>query len=506
MTAGIPRALFRCDASPAVGAGHATRCLALAEALAAAGWRVGFAGGPDTAATVPAIAEGGFSVHELSGAAEDEPAALRDYCADGVDLLVVDHYQRDIHFEEACRGWAGQILVMDDATGRQHDCDFLVDAAASDGSVYAGGVPAQARLLLGPAYALMRRAFSERRPDALRRRDGRRVENILVSFGATDPRNATPIALDALANLADSISITVALSSRAPHLDEVRRKLRGRMQLALDADMATLMSEADLAIGAAGASSYERAVLGLPSIVITLADNQCGITELLTGAGAAIGVGRFDGSLSVRLAQVTAELMNAAARRHMAEAAATLVDERGPQRLLAELAGRSSARDGSSVRLRAAERSDEEWLLELQRTPQTRRFARNAAVPTAEEHANWMARTLADAAIFLLLIEVNGERAGLVRLDRLKSERENAAFEISVVVCPRLHGRGIASAALSLARRLQPVAVFDAEILPENAASQRLFARANFRKVSATCYRQLAQDVESDEDALRRCK
>jgi UDP-2,4-diacetamido-2,4,6-trideoxy-beta-L-altropyranose hydrolase len=490
----MPRALFRCDASPSIGAGHVTRCLAIAEALAETGWRVRFSASRGTAAMVPAIAAENFSVHELTGNVEEEPAELRADCLDGVDLFIVDHYQRDIRFEEACRSFARRILVMDDATGRRHDCDFLVDAAASDRSVYTGGIPTRARLLLGPPYALMRRAFVARRREALRRRDGRPVEKILVSFGAADPWNVTPVVLDAIANFTDGISITVALSSRAPHLDEVRSKLHGRIQIVLDADMAELMAEADLAIGAPGASSYERAVLGLPSIIVMLADDQRSVARKLTEAGAAIDAGRFDAALPARLGAITQSLIgDAGARGRMAEAATNLVDSRGRQRLLCALVGEASARDGSSVNLRLAEASDEEWLLQLQRMPQTRRHARNTSVPSAEEHACWMAWTLSDADKFLLLIEVGGERAGSIRLDRLNGK--GPAFEISIAVCPHFHGRGIGSVALSLARRLLPAAAFDAEVLPENVASRALFARAGFRKVSATRYRQLSHDA-----------
>jgi UDP-2,4-diacetamido-2,4,6-trideoxy-beta-L-altropyranose hydrolase len=485
----LPRALFRCDASPVIGAGHVTRCLALAEALAETGWHVGFAVSSDTAAMVPAIAGGGFALHELSGAAEEEPASLRDSCPDGAALFVVDHYQRDIHFEEACRGWARQILVMDDATGRQHDCDILVDAAASDRAIYADHVPVHSKLLLGPAYALVRRAFVARRAEALRRRDGRPVEKILISFGASDPWNVTPAALRALDRFADEVSITIAMSSRAPHLDDVRRKLRGRMRLLLDADMAELMTQADLAIGAPGGSSYERAVLGLPSISVTLADNQRGIASVLAAAGAAIDAGRPDATLAVRLGWLARTLIaDSAARMQRSVAAASLVDGHGWQRVLIELAGAAPAGADSSVRLRLAESSDEEWLLALQRAPQTRRHSRNPRVPSADEHARWMTRMLADQNVMLLVIEANCERAGYIRLDRLESE--SAVFEISIAVCPNLHGHGIGSAALLLTRRLWPGAVFDAEIRSENVRSQELFTRARFRHVGEGRYQQ----------------
>jgi len=401
----------------------------------------------------------------------------------------VDHYQRDIHFEAACRGWARQILVLDDATGRQHDCDFLVDAAASDCSIYAGGIPAKARLLLGPAYALVRHAFVAKRAEALRRRDGRPVGKILISFGATDPLNVTPIALDALGSIADEISINVALSSRAPHLDEVRRQLRGRIQLILDADMAELMTEADLAIGAAGASAFERAALGLPSIIVTLADNQLGIAKAMVEAGAVIDAGPFDGSLVVKLGPILRTLIaDPVARVRVTEAAAMLIDGRGQQRLLARLLDEVRIRDGSIVRLRLAEKSDGDWLLQLQHMPQIRRYFKNPAVPSVDEHASWVTRTLADPDVFFLLIEVEGVRAGYIRLDPIK--RKHATIGISIALCPSFQGRGVASVALSLARRLQPSAIFDAEVSPENMASKALFTRAGFRQVNESRYQQ----------------
>ncbi len=329
-----PLALFRCDASAAVGAGHVTRCLALAEALTESGWRIAFAVGRGTAETVPAITADPVALTLLDNAVNDEPAALRNSFPDGVDLLIVDHYERDIAFERECRRFARRILVLDDGTGRQHDCDLLVDSAASDPSLYAGRVAPQARLLLGPAYGLIRRSFVARRPITLQRRNADPVKNILISFGATDPWNATPAALAALACFANDVAITVAMSSRAPHIEDVRARLPSATRLVLDADMAQLITEADLAVGAAGASAFERAVLGLPSIIVIAAENQRGLADLLIDAGAATDCGYLNPGMKNRLNNAARVLVgNGQARFRMSQAASNLIDGQGGARI-----------------------------------------------------------------------------------------------------------------------------------------------------------------------------
>jgi UDP-2,4-diacetamido-2,4,6-trideoxy-beta-L-altropyranose hydrolase len=486
------QAVFRCDASPSIGGGHVSRCLSFAEALDVAGWRVAFAATSETLRMMPTISAGNFTVHEIDGAPQDEPKMLRALFPEGADLLVVDHYQRDIHFEATCRGWAGRIAVLDDATGRQHDCDILIDAAAHDRAVYAGGVPCEARLLLGPAYALVRRAFVARRAESLRRRDGRPMTNVLVSFGATDPWNVTPAVLQALVPMADDVIINVALSSHAPHLNDIHRVICGQMRVVLDAHMPDLMVEADLAIGAAGASAYERAALGLPSIVLLVAENQRGIAEMMERAGAMASLGTPNAGSVRRLCEAVIQFRDdAKARVAMAQAAAAFLDGRASQRLMAELAGKTLAPSGLAVRLRAAEPDDGDWLLNLQQAPGIRQFFENPAIPVSEEHAAWLSRTLANPMQMLLVIEVNSERAGYVRLDRAANGAKTRQVEISIAIAPRFHRRGVGSAALSLTRRMEPNAVIDAKVLPGNLASKLLFERAGYREIAAGRYRSL---------------
>jgi UDP-2,4-diacetamido-2,4,6-trideoxy-beta-L-altropyranose hydrolase len=328
-------ALFRCDVSPNIGAGHAMRCLALAESLVEAGWKVAFVVNEEAISLAPSLATEAFRLRTVDPSF-DEIESLRQEARGTAELLVLDHYERDANFESACRSFVRRILVLDDGTGRDHDCDILVDAAAVHPAVYAGHIPAQARALTGPDYALIRRAFLERRAEALARRDGRPVKEILVSFGATDPKNATSLALDALDRFADEITITVALYSKAPHIEEIGGRMHGRMRLALDADMPMLATQADLAIGAAGVSAYERAVLGLPSILVTLVANQTGIAGVFQGSGAA-ETASLEYCSSSFPTLIESLLADNSRRIRLALAAAALVDGQGAKRIVEAL-------------------------------------------------------------------------------------------------------------------------------------------------------------------------
>src|SRR5690606_36430662 len=116
--------VFRCDAGPEIGAGHVYGCAALAGVLAGLGWHCRFRVGPHTPATVPALRAAGFLIELAAGGpAEDVAALARSPAA----WLVVDHYDRDIAFERACRAFCGRILVIADAPLRRHDCDILLD-------------------------------------------------------------------------------------------------------------------------------------------------------------------------------------------------------------------------------------------------------------------------------------------------------------------------------------------------------------------------------------------
>lgn len=485
-----PLVVFRADGDSTIGGGHVMRCLALASVFAAGGWRIAFAATAETFKSVAALSDASFEKLVISGSATDESKQIAEEWSPENPLLVVDHYGRDIAFEQACRGFVRRIVVIDDLADRKHDADVLVDSGASSDALYRARVPAGCRVLTGPAYAMLHPDFLLAREAALPRRDGRAVARILVTMGQMDPANATALALDAIETSGFTGAVEVVLGQTAPHLAAIRRRAKGKINLHVNAsNMPALIATSDLAVGAGGVTSFERACLGLPSILMEIADNQRAVIATLTNSGAAQTVGLLAETSKEKLAEMLKQLLSDAdLRKAQAQAGAALVDGRGVKRILLAAAGPELLQDGLAVELRMAERSDEQWLLELQQKPGTREFFANPAVPTAEEHGAWFARQLAARDNLFAVAEAGGKRAGYVRLDRIQSGDAGLKFDVSIAIDPAFQGKGIGVAALAFARKTMPAAIFNARVLPANAASARLFERAGYRYVGDEIY------------------
>lgn len=321
------------------------RCLTLARTLADEGWRCSFARRRDTLAQIPLPSTAGLDVLALD--ADDNGAeALHHRWPDGVDILVVDHYDLDAEFERDCRCWAGRILAIDDLADRLHDADFLLDQTCGRRVLdYDGLVPAHCRLLLGADYALLRPEFAALRDQALaRRRSVPPVQRIIIAVGSSDPMNFTAVALDAVVRSGLVVEVDVILSSGAPHLARIRAQSVGlplTVRVHADvgaAELAELMDKADIAIGSGGITSWERCCLGLPSLVVRTAENQRLVVANLAHEGAVLLLGDTATVDADRLAEA---LQNMAsdddARRDMGLKASQVCDGHGARRVMRAL-------------------------------------------------------------------------------------------------------------------------------------------------------------------------
>jgi RimJ/RimL family protein N-acetyltransferase len=308
--------------------------------------------------------------------------------------------------------------------------------------------------------------------------------------------------MDAAANL--PLALDVVMGAAAPHLAAVRARAaeagdRIRIHTGV-AEIGTLMVEADIAVGAAGMSAWERCCLGLPSLVLVAADNQRPGATFLAERQAALVIDGGGAPTVGAIADGLRRLVeNAPLRLDMARRAAALSDGRGVLRAMLGLVAPVPVQNGNLVELRLAEPDDAMLMYEWQAAPETRRYARQPAIPTLEEHLDWFERTLRNPHRLLTLIHHGGEPAGVLRFDQLD---ERPSFEISIAIAPARHGTGIGAAALALGQRLMSGARLIAEVHPANIASRRLFQRADFHGVGPRHFEWTAPASSQDAASL----
>ncbi|THF63122.1 UDP-2,4-diacetamido-2,4,6-trideoxy-beta-L-altropyranose hydrolase [Pseudothauera nasutitermitis] len=359
---------FRTDASLQIGTGHVMRCLTLADALTERGAYCHFICREHPGNLIELIRSKGHIVHTLPppaartgslateqtathpnlahghwlGApqAQDAEACAPILAAQRPNWLIVDHYALEIHWEQALRNCCPHLMVIDDLADRHHQCDLLLDQNLGRQAVdYESLVPEHCTVLTGPRYALLRPEFAALREASLSRRAAPRLRRLLISMGGVDGPNATSMVLQALqvCSLPSDCEITVVMGSKALWLEQVQEIAKGMpwptQVLVNVADMGLLMTNSDLSIGAAGSTSWERCCLGLPSIVLVLAENQRFISSELNRTGAAKTIILEAGTLASQLKLVIDSYRTPARLRESAQIAASICDGSGTERV-----------------------------------------------------------------------------------------------------------------------------------------------------------------------------
>lgn len=205
-----------------------------------------------------------------------------------VDWLIVDHYGVDQIWERQLGDVAERVMVIDDLANRPHDCDLLLDQTYGETEIrYQELVPTRTRVLVGAAYVLLRKEFNLDLEALKSDRRGRDPRNLLISLGGGDPENITGQIIDALRGWRDRFDrITVIAGHANPYVDRLQAQTDDMDVTLLTgvSNIAELMCEHDLAVGASGSTSWERCALGLPTVAVVTANNQLTIINNLQSA------------------------------------------------------------------------------------------------------------------------------------------------------------------------------------------------------------------------------
>jgi len=339
--------LVRTDANSQIGAGHFMRCLALAQTWQEQGGTAIFLMAPGASTLGKRlenenIREIRLSAQAASSADAEETAAVA--LRDNASWVALDGYQFSPDYQRRLKDKISHLLLFDDlAAAERYHADLLLNQNAYATPEMYVNRAGSCTLLLGATYLLLRREFQEWRDHD--RQIAPRTRNLLVTFGGSDAENATELALQALALLpAPAMNVRVLVGASNPHraaLERVAAKLDHSVEFQTDSKrIAEEMAWADVAVSAAGSTSWELGFMGLPSLLIAVSENQDGCAQYLHQHGIAISLGRQSQAQPAEAAAALSALAADPARRtEMSSRGRALIDGRGAERVVQTMAG-----------------------------------------------------------------------------------------------------------------------------------------------------------------------
>lgn len=515
--------LIRADASLQIGSGHIMRCLTLAQQLRQHNHHITFISRTNLGHLAPLIRQQGFDCIELPPPSNvvpfgtkrqpENPADITAHaawlgtsqaedladCAPHIrrlapDWIICDHYALSAAWQRAARRIChSKIMVIDDLHDRLHDADLLLDQNhAHLACDYTHLVPQNCHILAGTRYALLRDEFAQHRAASLQNRTARRQpenQNILINLGGVDKDNYTLAVLQALSDYVSGslktdtapFRATIIMGATAPHLASVQHYTAHATYpsqvIANTNNMAALMSQATWAIGAAGSTSWERCALGLPTLLITIADNQRPIAAQLQRAGAALAL-EASQIHSPAFQAALAHLMQPENQHRLSQAAAQLCDAHGAERVAQHIAQLTTA---LQAQLRPATAADCHLIHTWRNHPSIRRMMFNPDPIPLPQHQTWFAAQLTNPNFKMYIYTLGNTPQGYGSLKRIAPHAYEWGFYLAPS-CPRGNGSILCNLLLQRAFGELGASTVHGQALRHNTASIALHRKLNFRQ------------------------
>lgn len=482
--------LIRVDASTKIGTGHVMRCLALAQALQDEGGEAIFALATHAPNLESRLKSEGMKVVHLeieAGSVEDasETSALAHSCS--CQWVVVDGYHFQGEYQRIIKNVGLSLLFIDDYGHAKHYyADFVLNQNVYAHEGLYQNRESYTKLLLGTKYALLRREFWQWQgwvreiPPVARK--------ILVTLGGADPDNVTLKVIQALPELTvQGLEVVVVVGGSNPNYEKLLAAVK-KSEVSIElrsnvTNMPELMAWADVAIAAGGSTTWELAFMGLPSLLIVLADNQRAIADTLNNMGVAVNLGWHDDVSTDYLLSKVAQLIKEEERRsQMTKLSQQLVDGDGSVRVLSCL--------DNQIWLRLVKKTDCRLLWELANDPEVRLSAFSSEQISWQDHLQWFNEKLTNPNCYIFIATDNQKQLiGQVQFDT----KNHCEAEIDISICKQKRGLGYGSKVIDLGVRKvfnkTSITVVYALIKIDNKPSIKAFEKANFQKVSQEIFR-----------------
>lgn len=476
--------LVRADASIAMGTGHVMRCLALVQAWQDAGGTATFAAADITPAMRKRLSAESCDVVDLSctaGTLEDAKQTSDLARERAAVWVVVDGYQFKSEYQRAIKDAGRKLLFFDDYGHCDRYCADLILNQNLDAkeNLYTAREP-YTHLLLGTKYSLLRREFTIWRE--WKREIPPVARKVLVTMGGSDPENVTARVMKALqiANL-EGTEARILVGGSNPHFEELEMmasQFDFPLQFCRDAsNIGELMCWADVAVSAAGSTCWELASLGLPALLLDLAENQFLLAQQLHKRNCAIHLGNSH-ILPEEVAEALQSLVGSQELREtLSRKSRRLVDGEGAKRVASALIGKTH------LTLRPVTPDDRELLWQWANDPLVRNASFSAEPISWETHVAWFSEKISSPHTEMFIAEdERGNAVGQIRFDHCP----DGDWEVDVSVAGPMRGHGFASELIGhgvdLLRKDDRAVKVHALVKQSNLASVKAFERSGFKR------------------------
>jgi UDP-2,4-diacetamido-2,4,6-trideoxy-beta-L-altropyranose hydrolase len=477
--------LIRADAYHQIGTGHIMRCFALGQMCKAQGGLVTFLSRCDSNRLRQRIRDEGFefiSIEKACPESFDLDIVLKKISSINQEKqndiwLVVDGYQFNSEYQRKIREAGHRLLVVDDTAHLDYYYADIILNQNINAKELEYSCPSQTRLLLGSRYVMLRSEFMAWR--SRKRQIPEKVRHVLVTLGGADPDKVTLQIIRFLMEASFSdIEVKVVAGASNLNIDLLKEAVADKPFAIKILDnvqnMADLMAWADVAVTAGGITCWELAFMGVPVLIVVLAENQRLNAEGLAKAGVAIHLGKRFLTAATLKRSLEQVIFHDGLWSQMSEKGQALIDGKGSERVFNAMAQ-------DKVFLRKVREDDCKLLWGWANDKEVRKWSFSSHPITWRDHQKWFAGKLNDKNCFhFIAADKAGNAVGQIRFE----VTDNIA-EAHITIDRDMRGSGIGSHLLRIAveelRDLSPVKYVCAHVLPKNIISIKAFEKAGFQ-------------------------
>jgi UDP-2,4-diacetamido-2,4,6-trideoxy-beta-L-altropyranose hydrolase len=473
--------LIRADATAQIGTGHVMRCLALAQAWKKLGDQAVFLMRREGETLETRIRSAGVAVRYLNaiaGSKEDAQETARLTFEMGASWIILDGYHFSSAYQGILKDFGSRLLYIDDYGHLDHyPANIVLNHNLGSSEALYPSRAHDTQLMLGSDYILLRQEFLKWKK--WERKVPKVARKILVSFGGGDSGNTVFMIIKSLQDLSlkdvEVVLLTATINPQTALLQKEITVLPFRTRLLHTThDMAEIMAWADIAISAAGSTAWELAYMGVPSILVVLAENQMSVARELDNRRIGLNLG---GLHALTSRQITSEmeklLLSEQERSEMSYRGRKLLDGYGVDRIIHKMRG-------PVIQLRRVEEGDCQLIWEWANDKTLREVSFSQTPIVWKQHLIWFHEKLQDSNCHFYICLDEGKRP----IGQVRFNLKGGEAIISVGVDKRFRGKGYGTALIELSshelQRTQEASIVHAYVKSNNEKSIRAFLKAGF--------------------------